>query len=148
MANEVIGEFSVLSPSQKRELERKREEEEARQAAEKAETARKLQEASRRAKEAAEKRKAEAARKKAEAEEKEQRRKALIAFLYILLVVTIVAWIYVSFHYFNWLSGDAAPGYETSAEIVEGLLNMLWTGFFVLPIGMPILVKLGDMGWH
>lgn len=147
MANEVIGEFSVLSPSQKRELERKREEEEARQAAEKAEAARKSQEASRKAKEAAEKRKAEAARQKAEAEEKKQRRKALIAFLYILLVVTVVAWIYVSFHYFNWI-GPAAPGSETSAEIVEGLLNMVWTGLFVLPIGMSILVKLGDMGWH
>ena len=145
MPNTTMDEFSVLSPSQKKELERKRQEEEARIAAQKAEAARKAKEASRKAKEAEEKRRAEAARRKAEAEEKEQRRKALVVFLYILLAVTVFTWIYVSFHYFNWL--DVEPG-DTFGEILEGGLNMFWTALFVIPIVVPILGKLGDMGWH
>lgn len=54
MDNSIIGDFSVLSPSQKRELERKRKEKEARETAEairKAEAARKAKEAATRAEE-------------------------------------------------------------------------------------------------
>lgn len=145
MPNTSIDGFSVLSPSQKKELERQRQEKEAQEAARKAEAKRKSQEASQRAKEAEEKRKAEEARRKAEKEEKEQRRKALIVFLYIVVIVTIVVWIYVSFHYFNWLSeGDDS----TLAQIIEGCLNMLWTAMFICPIGGVALAKLGDLGWH
>lgn len=140
-----IDGFSVLSPSQKKELERQRKEEEARKAAKKAEEARKSQEAARKAEEEEAKRKAEAAKRKAKAEEKEQRRKALIVFLYIVVIVTIVVWIYVSFNCFNWLSEKDD---STLAQIIEGCLNMLWTVMFICPIGGVALAKLGDLGWH
>ena len=66
-----------------------------------------------------------------------------IKYLYILLAVTVFTWIYVSFHYFNWMDCE-----DSACNIIEGLINMFWTGLFVSPIGVPILVKLGDMGWH
>lgn len=143
MPNTSIDGFSVLSPSQKKELERQRQEKEAQEAARKAEAKRKSQEASQRAKEAEEKRKAEEARRKAEKEEKEQRRRALIVFLYILLITIVIAWIFVSFHYFNWLSekDDWAL-----TQIIEGAINMLWTGIVFLPFIILLLGKISDKG--
>ena len=100
MNNTTIGDFSILSPSQKKELERKRQEQEAREAAEIAKRA----EAARMAREAA-KRNAEAkaaAFKAAEDQrnaEKERKKMGLIigiGVLCFLIVVVLWAWIHFS----------------------------------------------------
>ena len=107
MPNTSIDGFSVLSPSQRKELERQRQEEEARKAAKKAEETRKSQEASRRAQEAAQKerlrKEAEEAKRKAKEEEARQtaiRKKAAfwiigfaLTFLYIWGVYELGMWL-------------------------------------------------------
>ncbi len=142
MDNSIIGEFSILSPSQKKELERKRKEKEARETAEairKAETAQKAREE---AKFAEERRlaaiRAENATREAEKESKRNRLKFLIVILCVLVIIIIWVWI----HYFNVNVQDMYKGKEDNIgdRIVYGVIYFPVTGIIVVPILIGIVV--------
>ena len=105
----IVGEFSVLSPSQKKELERKRREQEAREAEEaarKAEEARKKSEEAQRAaaakKAAAEKARQQLTQKIQDAED------AKSSKITILIIAGIAATIFLIWSYiklYNWFDG-------------------------------------------
>ena len=87
MSKTTIGEFSVLSPSQKKELERKHQEQEARKAAM----------AAKRAKAARKEREAAAAEREKKRREKELKKiwlRIWIGVLCILIIVVLWAWIH------------------------------------------------------
>lgn len=126
MSNTIIGEFSVLSPSQKRELEHKRKENEARKTAEAArrsEAARKAREAAKLAKE---KRLAVIRAENAAQESKKNILKLWIVVLYILIIVVI----WLVFHYYN-VSFDAIyrdQFGDLSSKIAYGILYFPFAG--------------------
>lgn len=130
MPNTSIDGFSVLSPSQKKELERQRQEKEARQAAEAAQKA----EAARKAKEA-EERNAHERRKASQNEmEKLETERILWFFLIIviiaLIIATLIIWWYLAFEVLN----DEDPIERHGDYIMVGLLHMFWMSLIVLPV--------------
>ena len=135
MENTIIGDFSVLSPSQKRELEQKRKEKEARDTAaaiRRAEAARKAREA---AKLAEEKRLAAIRAEKAARESKKNILRLGIAVLCILIIVVIWVWI----HYFNVFCDDVDPTADTGLKIFYGVIYFLFTSI----VAGPILAGIG-----
>lgn len=134
MSNSIVGEFSVLSPSQKRELERKRKEKEARETAEairKAETARKAREAAKRAEEerlAAIR--AENAAREADKQSKKNRLMFWIAVLCVLIIIVIWLWI----HSFNVFCSSVFPDIDTGTKILYGIFYFAFTIIIAGPI--------------
>lgn len=126
MSNTIIGEFSILSPSQKRELERNRKEKEARKTAEairRAEAARKAREA---AKLAEEKRLAAIRAENAARESKKTILRLGIAILYILIIIVI----WLVFHYYS-VSFDAIyrdQYWDFGTRIVHGIIYFPFAG--------------------
>jgi cation transport ATPase len=138
MSNSIIGEFSVLSPSQKREFERKRKEQEARETAEaihKAETARKAREAAKRAEE--ERLAAIRAENAARDAEKQTKRT-----LWVLLVLAIIALMIITIYYWFHVTGEIVRdenGNITGDAIIGAIIIWALLGF----VAGPILVGLG-----
>ncbi len=139
MAYSIIGEFSVLSPSQKRELEQKRREKEARETAaaiRRAEAARKAREA---AKLAEEKRlaaiRAENAAREAAKESKKNILRFCIAVLCVLIIIVVWVWI----HYFNVFCVDVNPDADVWDKIVYGVFYFMCTSI----VAGPILAGIG-----
>ena len=126
----IVGEFSVLSPSQKKELERKRREQEAREAKEAARRA----ENTRKAKEAAMYKEAEriAALKEkvAEQEVKGNRLKFHIGVLCVCFVIVVWAWI----HYFNPFCAAVDPTANLLGKIIWGVIYFFLTGMIAIPL--------------
>lgn len=153
MANSIIDDFTVLSPSQKRELERKRKEKEEREAAE---AARKADEAE-----------AKAARKAAEAEaakreeeriaairaqkeaceaEKESKKNILRFWITVLCVILIIAvWIWI--HYFIILGSNEVESMSPEKRESDAIPTWILIGFmyflFTSIIAIPILAGIG-----
>lgn len=134
MPNSSIDGFSVLSPSQKKELERQRQEEEARKAAKKAEAERRSREAARKAEEEAAKRRAEAERKaeaaKKAREAKEAKKNFLKFWLVVLWLLLIAAIIAIIVIIVSMFCEDVAMG------IVGGILVFgIGSLVIIAPIG-------------
>ena len=130
MTDTIIGEFSVLSPSQKRELERKRKEQEARETAEairKAEAARKAKEAATRAEE---ERLAAIRAENAARESKKNILKLGIAVLCVLIIIVIWLWI----HSFNVFCSSVFPDIDTGTKILYGIFYFVCTAIIAGPI--------------
>lgn len=145
MANEVIGEFSVLSPSQKRELERKREEKEARDAenaAKRAEAARKAREAAKRAEEeriAA--KKAKNAAREAEIQQKKTLLYCGIVILCVLIVLVIWLWIHLCHLACMSIFGD-----DKQVRVLCGILFIYIPSLLIVaPISAGILGGISKM---
>lgn len=125
MPNTSFDGFSVLSPSQKKELERQRQEEEARKAAQKAEEERKSREASRRAKEAAE-RKAAAAKN---AREKKAAKKRNSIIISLLICITLTALLVGVFYVLHINDLDVLNLLYVPLAIILGL-PIIWGGIY------------------
>jgi len=144
MDNSIIGEFSVLSPSQKRELERNRKEKEARKTAEairRAEAARKAREA---AKFAEEKRLAAIRAENAARESKKNTLRVGIAILYILIIVVIWIWIHYSISLERDWQVVSYYNHEGIDRVLDwifswGIWYFLLTSIVVIPILAGIL---------
>ena len=135
MSNSITDEFSLLSPSQKRELERKRKEKEAREAenaAKRAEAARKAREAAKRAEEERIATiKAQNAAHEAEIQQKKTLLYCGIVTLCVLVVLVIWLWIHLfGVSYKAWFGG----GEEIEPKVVYGIFYFGISLFLVAPI--------------
>ena len=146
MNDAILNEFSVLSPSQKKELERKRKEKEARETAEairKAEAARKAKEAAKRAEE--ERLAAIRAENAAREAEKQSKKNRLMFWTVVLVVlIIVVAWIWI--HGFIFLGSNEIESMSPEKResdaigtwIFIGIMYFLFTSFVALPIFVGI----------
>lgn len=145
MANSIINDITVLSPSQKKELERKRREQEEREEAEarrKAKAAMKAKAAARQASEQQrEAAKKAAAARQAEADRKEvakQTKKTLWGLLIVVICALMIITIYYWFHFTGEIVRDE-NGNITGDAIIGAIIIWGLLGF----VSGPILVGLG-----